>query len=144
MGSGAQGGGWAALVGPYLFQEQVGPGPDPHWRECFQVDKLKWCVCVVGVGEGGRCSREIQLSVSPEAGSFTRTGSEPALPCSLNPRDRLNGLISAPGWHRETQQLHPPPLSGATERAGIGSGTCFVRVGRGAAVRPSGNPSRLS
>ena len=129
-----------------LFQEQVGPGPDPHGRESFQVDKLKWCVCVCGgyVCMCGGGSWEIQFSLSPKAGPFTGAGSEPALPCSLNPRDRLNALISAPGWHRETQQLHPPPLSGATERAGIGSGTCFVRVGRDAAVRPSGNPSRLS
>ena len=102
-------GGWAALVGPHLFQEQVGPGPDPHGRESFQVDKLKWCVCVAGmcVCVGG--SWEIQLSLSPKARPFTGAGSEPALPCSLNPRDRLNALISAPGWHRETQQLHPHP-----------------------------------
>ena len=101
-----------------LFQEQVGPGPDPHGRESFQVDKLKWCVCVCGgyVCVCGGCSWEIQFSLSPKAGPFTGAGSEPALPCSLNPRDRLNALISAPGWHRETQQLHPPPLSGATER----------------------------
>ena len=118
---------------PHLFQEQVGPGPDLHERESFEVAELKF---------GGGASPERSSSeVLPEAWSFTGDRSQPAVPCSLDPRDQLDALISAPGWHRETQQLHP--LSGAGERAGIGSGTCLVRAGRDAAVQPSGNPSRL-
>lgn len=53
---------------------------------------------------------------------MTGDRSELALRCSLDPRDQLNALISAPSGHRETQQLHP--LSGATDRTGIGPGTC--------------------
>lgn len=117
---------WAGVVAASPFQGVSEAWLSLHGKNSFQVDKLQWGLLREPAQNFSRCQVLDWVSVRA------------CPPCSLDPRDQLDALISAHGWHRETQQLQP--LSGASDRAGIGSGTCLSGLAEMELYSPAETP----